>query len=65
MRRISLRLLPNLAAVVSIAIALAAPTAAMADVITLQIPGIPGDLTGVPGEKNPIEVLAVSSAVQN
>ena len=44
MKSICCRLLIDLAAVVSIAFALVIPMPAMAALITLKIPGIPGDL---------------------
>jgi type VI secretion system secreted protein Hcp len=58
------RWLRNLTAVVSIAVTLAAPSTAMADLITLKLPGIPGDVSGVKGLEGTIEVLSLSGNVQ-
>jgi hypothetical protein len=59
MRCTSLRLLRNLAAAISIGF-VAAPTAALADLITLAIPGITGDVR-VAGQEKTIEVLSLSN----
>jgi type VI secretion system Hcp family effector len=56
-------LLRYLTAVVSIALALAVPTTAMADLITLRLPGITGDVT-VEGQQGTIEVLSLSGNIQ-
>jgi type VI secretion system Hcp family effector len=61
MRCTSLRLLRNLAAAISIGF-VAAPTAALADLITLAIPGITGDVR-VAGQEKTIEVLSLSNNV--
>ena len=50
-------------AVVSIALVLAVPTTATADLITLKLPGITGDVT-VEGQQGTIEVLSRSGNVQ-
>ena len=63
MKNICFRLLLSLAAFVSFAFALAAPTAA-ADLITLKIPGIPGD-SKVSGHVGEIEVMALSDDIVN
>lgn len=57
------RLLRYLTAVVSIALALAVPTTAMADLITLKLPGITGDVT-VEGQQGTIEVLSLSGTIE-
>jgi|SRR5208282_353785 len=57
------RLLRFLAAVVSIALALAVPTTAIADLITLKLPGVTGDVT-VEGQQGTIEVLSLLGNVQ-
>ena len=58
MKSICCRLLIDLAAVVAIAVALVIPMPAMAALITLRIPGIPGDLK-VKGEEGAIEALSL------
>ena len=58
------RCLLTIAVAVSIAFALALSTPAMADLITLKVPGIPGDLK-VNGEEGVIEVMSLSNSVQN
>ena len=62
MENSGLRLLRNLTAAVAIAFGIAAPTAAKADLITLSIPGIKGDVIAA-GQKDTIEVLSLSSDV--
>jgi type VI secretion system secreted protein Hcp len=57
------RLLRCLAAVVSILLVLAVPTTGMADLITLKLPGITGDVT-VEGQQGTIEVLSLSGTIQ-
>jgi len=57
------RLLRYLTAVVSIAFALAVPITAMADLITLKLPGITGDVT-VEGQQGTIEVLSLTGTIQ-
>jgi type VI secretion system Hcp family effector len=57
------RSLRYIGAVVSLALAFAMPTTAMADLITLTIPGITGDVT-VEGQVGTIEVLSLSGNVQ-
>src|SRR6516225_12169163 len=52
-------LLRYFTAVVSIALVLAVPTTATADLITLKLPGITGDVT-VEGQQGTIEVLSLS-----
>ena len=64
MKSICCRSLFNLAVVVSIAFAVAVSTPAMADLITLKVPGIPGDLK-VKGEEGAIEVMSLLNNVQN
>lgn len=44
--------------------AFAVPTAALADLITLSIPGIPGDVT-LESQKSTIEVLSLSNSILN
>ncbi len=61
MRWTSLRVLRNLTAVISIAL-MAAPAVARADLITLAIPGITGDVR-VAGQEKTIEVLSLSNDV--
>ena len=56
-------LLRYFTAVVSIALVLAVPTTATADLITLKLPGITGDVT-VEGQQGTIEVLSLSGNVQ-
>ena len=56
-------LLRYFTAVVSIALVLAVPTTATADLITLKLPGITGDVT-VEGQQGTIEVLSRSGNVQ-
>jgi type VI secretion system Hcp family effector len=56
-------LLRYFTAVVSIALVLAVPTTATADLITLKLPGITGDAT-VEGQQGTIEVLSLSGNVQ-
>jgi type VI secretion system secreted protein Hcp len=50
-------------AVVAIAFALTLPTTAMADLITLKLPGITGDVT-VAGQEGTIEVLSLTGNIQ-
>jgi type VI secretion system Hcp family effector len=63
MQNMRTRLRATLAAAFSIAVALVMPTAAMADLIALQLSGIQGDLT-VAGFESFIEVLSLSGNVQ-
>ena len=56
-------LLRYLTAVGSIALALAIPTTAMADLITPKLPGVTGEVT-VEGQQGTIEVLSLSGNVQ-
>lgn len=63
MENICGRLLRYPAAVVSLALAFTMSTTAMADLITLNIPGIKGDVT-VEGQVDTIEVLSLSGNVQ-
>ena len=64
MKSICFRLLLNLAAVVSFAFAIAVPTTAMADAITLMIPGIPGD-SKIAGQQGAIDVMSLSDDIVN
>jgi type VI secretion system Hcp family effector len=56
-------LVRNLAAAVVIALAVAVPGTAMADLITLALTGITGDVT-VAGQQGTIEVLSLTGNVQ-
>ena len=56
------RLLRYLTAVVSIALALAVPITAMADLITVKLPGITGDVT-VEEQQGTIEVLSLTGTI--
>ena len=63
MQGICLHLLRYLTTVVSIALALSVPTTAMADLITLKLPGITGDVTAE-GQQGTIEVLSLTGNIQ-
>ena len=56
-------LMRYLTVAVSIALVLAAPTTAVADLITLKLPGITGDVT-VEAPQGTIEVLPLSGTIQ-
>jgi type VI secretion system Hcp family effector len=64
MKHARARWLRCLTPVVSIALALAIATTARADLITLSLPGVKGDVT-VAGYQGTIEVLSLTGAVEN
>ena len=63
MRGICLHLLRYLTMVASIALALSVTTTAMADLITLKLPGIRGGVTAE-GQQGTIEVLSLTGNIQ-